>query len=68
MGSVLFVVLSALLWVFLAVPDARRIYFLVAGFHGFLEIAGLALARPRGPIVSQLSPTVVEGRVSSRLG
>ena len=63
---VLFVVLSALLWVFLAMPDARSVYFLAAGFHGFLEIAGLAVARPRRSIVAELSSTVAGGHVSSR--
>lgn len=32
---------SFLLWLFLAAPDLRKFYFLFAGFHGLLEIAGL---------------------------
>ncbi|MCZ7681271.1 MAG: hypothetical protein M5U28_21785 [Sandaracinaceae bacterium] len=43
---VVYAVLAAsLVWVFLAVPRARALYFLVAGFHGYLEIAGLGLVR-----------------------
>ena len=33
--------ISILLWVFVAVPDMRRFYFLVAAFHGLVELAGL---------------------------
>ncbi len=41
------VVAAALVWVFLSFPESRKVYFLVAGFHGFLEIAGLGVARYR---------------------
>ncbi len=37
------VLCASLLWVFLSIPRARETYFLIAGFHGYLEIAGLAL-------------------------
>ena len=39
------VALSALIWIFCSFPFARMIYFALAGYHGYLEIAGLALAR-----------------------
>lgn len=41
------VVAAALVWVFLSFPESRKVYFLIAGFHGFLEIAGLGVARYR---------------------
>lgn len=41
------VVAATLVWVFVSMRDARAIYFMVAGFHGYLEIAGLGLISPR---------------------
>lgn len=41
---IVYVVLAAsAVWIFLEVPRARELYFLIAGFHGYLEIAGLGL-------------------------
>ncbi len=37
------VLAASAVWIFLAVPRAREVYFLIAGFHGYLEIAGLGL-------------------------
>ena len=37
------VLAASAVWVFLEVPRAREVYFLIAGFHGYLEIAGLGL-------------------------
>ncbi len=49
---------SFLLWLFLAVPEVRRFYFLFAGFHGLLELAGLphllACSAPRRATASQV--------------
>lgn len=45
--AIVYTVLAATaVWVFLDFPEARETYFLIAGFHGFLEIAGLGLVSP----------------------
>lgn len=44
MGILIFCVVSAGLWLGLQFPRARALYFCIAGFHGYLEIAGLFLA------------------------
>ncbi len=41
------IVAVTLVWIFVSMRDARAIYFMVAGFHGYLEIAGLGLISPR---------------------
>ncbi len=45
-GIVYAVLAASAIWIFLDVPDAREIYFLIAGFHGYIEIAGLGLVQP----------------------
>lgn len=41
------VIMSTFIWIFFRYPQARLIYFCLAAFHGFLEIAGLALAEKK---------------------
>jgi hypothetical protein len=37
-------VASVVIWSFMTLQEARMIYFCLAGYHGYLEIAGLALS------------------------
>jgi len=41
---VLISVASIVIWSFMTLQEARMIYFCLAGYHGYLEIAGLALS------------------------
>jgi hypothetical protein len=45
---VVLTLLSAGIWIFLSFPRARGVYFCLAAYHGYLEIAGLALTPGRG--------------------
>jgi hypothetical protein len=51
-------VASVVIWSFMTLQEARMIYFCLAGYHGYLEIAGLALSiklpflSPRNPSMS----------------
>jgi len=42
-GMVLFVAAGVFFWMLVALPIARTIYFALSAYHGYLEIAGLAL-------------------------
>ncbi len=39
--------LATMLWLALGLETGRKVYFAVAGFHGFLELAALGLMSPR---------------------
>ena len=47
----LFVVFIAIasfgIWVFQTLPEARALYFIIAGFHGYTEISALAFVGAR---------------------
>ena len=43
--TVAVVVASLLMWALVALPQARLLYFSIAAFHGYLEIAGLGFLK-----------------------
>ena len=44
-GMVAFLVGGILVWIFVNSVEARVIYFAIAAFHGYLEMAGLCFGR-----------------------
>lgn len=42
-GAVVATIAMAGAWIFMRLPEARALYFALAAYHGYLEIAGLSL-------------------------
>ncbi len=51
-------VVSIVIWSFMSLQEARMIYFCLAGYHGYLEIAGLALSLRRSAYERPTSPAL----------